>query len=80
MKNKYKLVLILFDENYTMGQIESDLNDEDFGFDFAYCMDLNDDDTIMIDLANEVWTFGDVTYSPVYKKCVGVGKDIWNMG
>ncbi len=80
MKNKHKLVLVLFDDNYTMGQIENDLNDEDFGFDFAYCIDLNDDDMIMIDLVDEVWTFGDVTYSPVYKKCVAVGQDIWNMG
>ncbi len=80
MKNKHKLVLVLFDDNYNMGQIDIELKEERFDFDFAYCVDLNNDNMIMIDLANEVWTFGDVTHSPVYKKCVAVGKDIWNMG
>lgn len=79
---KRKQVLIIYDPSkYNDNMILDDLRDEGFPYYFKLFTDVDwvIHDSSYIREADEVWCFGDVSTMQVYKECVKLGADIWDM-
>lgn len=82
MNNK-KIVAVLYDENNDKNSIMLDLLDEgykDIEFNYLDCNSMDKNGLFIVKISKEVWTFGNVENTYLYKVARTLGKDIWKMG
>lgn len=74
-------VYVIVGKGYTVEKVKEDLRLERYNHNFAFGEMLTDDQkTIGIVQADEVWTFGNVVANKEYNLALINQKDIWVMG
>lgn len=73
-----KEVLIIHNRNIDIEVIEQDLREEKYPYKFTFG-DMLDFNFNEFDKFDEVWTFGDVRATLMYKKVKSLNMDIWEM-
>lgn len=74
-------VYVIFDpKSFTKDDIVKIIEDEGYTHNFFFYRKKISDPMIHMQVADEIWTFGDVSELSDYKLALELGMDIWKMG
>ncbi len=78
-----KIFVIVNYNNYTKSQVQSELEQESFPYEFVFASQCSNKVRTLrnrLDTCNEVWYFGECENMKEYKLASELGCDIWKMG